>query len=146
MAKRERAKLNQRQRILAAMVESAGATGYREATMREVLRRAGVSVPVFYAHFAGKQEQMTARAIAGMIASEVSEGRASRMEELLPRLVLTALAPYLGGEMAVGQPKVLGRRRLGEAERGGAGDQRAEDGVEGVVRFDAGLAGALPGE
>ena len=60
VAKRERAKLNQRQRILAAMVESAGATGYREAAMREVLRRAGVSVPVFYAHFAGKQECLLA--------------------------------------------------------------------------------------
>ena len=43
-----------------------------------------------------------------------------------------------------GELELLGRRRLGQPERGGAGDQRAEDGVEGVVRFDAGLAGALP--
>ena len=31
---------------------------------------------------------------------------------------------------------------LGEPERGGAGDQGAEDGVEGVVGLDAGLARA----
>ena len=38
----------------------------------------------------------------------------------------------------------LGRRLLGEPERGGAGDQGAEHGVEGVVGVGAGLARALP--
>lgn len=44
--------------------------------------------------------RMVAEGLADMIASEVGEGRAAQPEELLPRLVFTALAPYLGGEEA----------------------------------------------
>ncbi|HET7054172.1 MAG TPA: helix-turn-helix domain-containing protein [Solirubrobacterales bacterium] len=43
---------------------------------------------------------MTARAAAETIASEVSKGRTAELEDLLPQLVFTTLAPYLGGEKA----------------------------------------------
>ena len=43
----------------------------------------------------------------------------------------------------LGELKRVGRRRLGQAERGGAGDQGAKDGVERVVALDASLAGVL---
>lgn len=186
-ATRARASRDQRERILAAMTEVAGTTGYSATRVADVQGRAGVSAPVFYEHFGGKAEclltafdhtlgpiqerveravegietcaeravaglralvealagdphvarlvtievraagsegeqrygqavlafaqligggetdevtRMTASATAEMIASEVNKGRTAELEDLLPQLVFTTLAPYLGGEKA----------------------------------------------
>lgn len=193
-ARRRRERREQRKRILAAMVAQVGKRGYRTASLEEVLRRAGVSAPLFYTHFESKKEclleafgaevaaigkqvdaavagaescaeraerglksllealaagpeaarlvmievkavgrageqrfeqalldfvatigaektdevaQMTARVIAGTIASEVGEGRASELAGLLPELVFIALAPYLGGEEATERARAV---------------------------------------
>lgn len=192
--KRARSREAQRGRILAAMTEVVGTKGYAAARVADILECAELSVPVFYAHFEGKQEcllaafevelkritervkvaverkttcaskaeiglralveslaerpaaartvmievrvsgnrgekrheealsslthligepgntgqgdgahevaRMVAVGLADMIASEVGEGRAARLEEQLPQLVFTALAPYFGGERA----------------------------------------------
>lgn len=52
-----------------------------------------------------------ARTVAGMIAREVGEGRTAQLVALLPDLVFTALAPYLGGEKAAAQASAT---RLGQ--------------------------------
>jgi len=44
--------------------------------------------------------QITAKAAAGTIAGEVGRGRTAELEDSLPQLVFTTLAPYLGGEKA----------------------------------------------
>jgi AcrR family transcriptional regulator len=59
-AHRLRARRDQRQRILAAMIETVGTEGYRAARVADVLERAGLSAPVFYAHFSGKEECLLA--------------------------------------------------------------------------------------
>ena len=193
-ARQQRARRSQRERILAAMVETAGTNGYKAARLSDVLKRAELSVPLFYTHFSSKEEcllaafdatvasilervrtavasvtmcaekaeaglralveslaeqpatarlvmvevraagkrgeerygealisaaqliaepgvagqangtrevaRMVAQTAAGMIAREVGEGRAGQLEGLLPELVFTVLAPYLGGEKA----------------------------------------------
>lgn len=205
-ARRRRARRGQRERILAAMTETAGTKGYRAARVTDVLRRAEVSAPVFYGHFDSKEECLlaaydvaigsilerveaavagaatcaeraegglralveslaeqpararvvtievkaagdsgeercgkaltrftqlvgelggagqkdaagevaatVARTAAGAIAREVGEGRSEQLEALLPDLVFTALAPYLGGEKAAEKADAV---RLGQA-------------------------------
>lgn len=59
-ARRERAKREQRARILAAMVGCLGRNHYKDVRIQDVLRRARVSAPVFYAHFSGKEECLIA--------------------------------------------------------------------------------------
>jgi AcrR family transcriptional regulator len=45
----------QRERLLAAMLRATAELGYREASVQEVLERAGVSRPTFYEHFENKE-------------------------------------------------------------------------------------------
>ncbi len=46
----------QRERLLAAMLRATAELGYREASVQEVLDRAGVSRPTFYEHFENKED------------------------------------------------------------------------------------------
>jgi AcrR family transcriptional regulator len=46
----------QRERLLAAMLRATAELGYREASVQEVLKRAGVSRPTFYEHFENKED------------------------------------------------------------------------------------------
>jgi AcrR family transcriptional regulator len=46
----------QRERLLAAMTALAGEKGYEATLLTDVLERSALSRPVFYAHFAGKEE------------------------------------------------------------------------------------------
>jgi AcrR family transcriptional regulator len=47
---------HQRERILTAVTELAGITGYSEMTIDDVVRRAGISRRDFYVHFPNKEE------------------------------------------------------------------------------------------
>lgn len=46
----------QRERLIAAMLRAASELGYRQATVQDVIDRAGVSRPTFYEHFANKED------------------------------------------------------------------------------------------
>jgi AcrR family transcriptional regulator len=46
----------QRERLIAAMLRAAAELGYRQATVQDVIDRAGVSRPTFYEHFANKED------------------------------------------------------------------------------------------
>ena len=46
----------QRERLIAAMLKAASELGYRQATVQDVIDRAGVSRPTFYEHFANKED------------------------------------------------------------------------------------------
>jgi len=46
----------QRERLLAAMLRAASELSYREASVQDVLDRAGVSRPTFYEHFENKED------------------------------------------------------------------------------------------
>ena len=52
------------------MVECVGERGYRAAALEEVLGRAGVSAPLFYAHFRSKEECLLATFDAELAAIE----------------------------------------------------------------------------
>ena len=47
---------NQRERMLAAVVEVVGQVGYASMTVSDVISRAGVSRRTFYEHFANKED------------------------------------------------------------------------------------------
>lgn len=84
----------------------------------------------------------------GLVRAASTSGRGC---SLVPRVAVQLPQAPAKGEvdpaLDLGELELLGRRGLGQAEGGGAGDQSAKDGVEGVVRFDAGLAGTgLPAE
>jgi len=66
---------NQRDRILAAVVEVARGTGYSGLTIREVITRAGVSRRTFYELFNDKEEVFLAAYdhVAGRLADQVRE-------------------------------------------------------------------------
>jgi AcrR family transcriptional regulator len=53
---REQVAVNQRQRLMAAMVEAVGEHGYAKTTVAQLTARAGVSRKAFYQHFANKQQ------------------------------------------------------------------------------------------
>jgi AcrR family transcriptional regulator len=46
----------QRERLIAAMLKASSELGYRQATVQDVIDRAGVSRPTFYEHFANKED------------------------------------------------------------------------------------------
>jgi AcrR family transcriptional regulator len=46
----------QRERLIAAMLKAAAELGYRQATVQDVIDRAGVSRPTFYEHFSNKED------------------------------------------------------------------------------------------
>jgi AcrR family transcriptional regulator len=67
----ELARAVRRERLLAAMTAAGAAIPYRDLSVKDVLARAGVSRPVFYEHFADKEECFLAAFDAA--AAELSE-------------------------------------------------------------------------
>lgn len=59
-AHRIRAKRRQRERIVAAMTETAGTKGYKAARVKDIVERAGLSIPLFYTHFNSKEDCLLA--------------------------------------------------------------------------------------
>lgn len=107
---------NQRERLIAAMVELVGEHGYAATTVAKVLARAGVSRKAFYQHFANKQECFFAAydAIAAAGRNDVQHAYAA------------AANPAEGAQMAIAKlferaMKHPGRVRLIQLEAGVVG-------------------------
>jgi AcrR family transcriptional regulator len=71
---------NQRERLIAAMAEVCAERGYAEASVADVVKRAGVSTVTFYKQFADKQDCMLAahRQLLGRLLEEVDRARDAR--------------------------------------------------------------------
>jgi len=95
-------------RLVAIEVRTVGERG--EQRFEEVLT--GVSGAICTAMGQGKTREDLATGLAASVAEaiarEVGEGRAAQLQELLPELVFTALAPCLGGESAAARARALG--------------------------------------
>lgn len=92
-----------RQRILAAACDVFGAAGYGGASIREVARRAGISVGCVYLYFPNKQELYL-----GLMKSQMDEflGRLESLRAEAPLAAIRAvIASYL--QVAVTRTKML---------------------------------------
>jgi AcrR family transcriptional regulator len=87
---------NQRERLVAAIAEECAETGYAEASVAAVAKRAGVSSLTFYKQFSGKRDCMLAahRELLGRLMDAVDRAReAAAPPQTGPRAALhTALA------------------------------------------------------
>jgi AcrR family transcriptional regulator len=79
---REEVAGNQRERLMAAMIDAVGEQGYAKTTVAHVIARAGVSRKAFYEHFANKQECLleTYDALAAECVERVTEAYVSEHE------------------------------------------------------------------
>jgi AcrR family transcriptional regulator len=78
----------QRERLIAAMLQAASELGYREATVQDVIERAGVSRPTFYEHFTNKEDCFLAAfdVTAARLRDRVSAAAAKGGDSLRDRL------------------------------------------------------------
>jgi AcrR family transcriptional regulator len=74
---------NQRERLIAAIVEVCAERGYARASVAEVAKRAGVSSLTFYKQFAGKEDCLLAahRQLLGRLLEEVDRAVAEGSDE-----------------------------------------------------------------
>lgn len=92
----------QRERLIAAMLKAAAELGYRQATVQDVIDRAGVSRPTFYEHFANKEDcflaafDATAARLRERIDAAAEKGGANWRDRL--RLSLEELLSFAGSE------------------------------------------------
>lgn len=92
----------QRERLIAAMLKAAAELGYRQATVQDVIDRAGVSRPTFYEHFSNKEDcflaafDTTAARLRGRIDAAAEKGGANWRTRL--RLSLEELLHFVGSE------------------------------------------------
>jgi AcrR family transcriptional regulator len=93
---------NQRERILASVVEVVSETGYAGLTVRDVIEHAGVSRRTFYEHFSNKEDVFLAtyEAVVDVLVNEVRLSYA-RGRTYAGRVAL-GLATFLG--LLAGQP------------------------------------------
>jgi len=78
---------NQRERLIAAIVEVSAERGYAQASVAEIAKRAGVSSLTFYKQFAGKEDCLLAahRQLLGRLLEELDRAQ---------RTIRTALAIF----------------------------------------------------
>jgi AcrR family transcriptional regulator len=92
----------QRERLIAAMLKAASELGYRQATVQDVIDRAGVSRPTFYEHFANKEDcflaafDTTAMRLRDRIDAAAEKGGANWRDRL--RFSLEELLHFVGHE------------------------------------------------
>jgi AcrR family transcriptional regulator len=92
----------QRERLIAAMLRAASELGYRQATVQDVIDRAGVSRPTFYEHFANKEDcflaafDTTATRLRERIDVAAAKGGANWRDRL--RFSLEELLSFVTGE------------------------------------------------
>jgi AcrR family transcriptional regulator len=133
----------QRLRLVAAMVEAIGQSGYGSTTVADVIARAGASRKTFYKRFANKEEcflsaydLISARATRRLEeAYREAEGWPQRVEAAIGALFATALE----------NPAAL---RLATVEIGGAGPagiERRERSIALYMRFIRDAAKLAPG-
>jgi len=92
----------QRERVLAAMLRAVAELGYREASVQDVLDRAGVSRPTFYEHFENKEDCFLAAfdAAAARLGDRIDAAIAAGTGDWRDRLALGmgALLGFLAAE------------------------------------------------
>ena len=92
----------QRERLIAAMLKAAADLGYRQATVQDVIDRAGVSRPTFYEHFSNKEDcflaafDTTAARLRDRIDAAAEKGGANWRDRL--RFSLEELLRFVGTE------------------------------------------------
>jgi AcrR family transcriptional regulator len=92
----------QRERLIAAMLKAAAELGYRQATVQDVIDRAGVSRPTFYEHFSNKEDcflaafDTTAARLRERIDAAAEKGGTNWRTRL--RLSLEELLHFVGTE------------------------------------------------
>jgi AcrR family transcriptional regulator len=114
---------NQRERIIASVIEVVSETGYAGLTVRNVVARAGVSRRTFYEHFSNKQDvflavyEVVVERLAGDVRLAYASGRtypqqvAFGLETFLGRLAdHPALAHVCIVEVLAAGPDALARR------------------------------------
>lgn len=92
----------QRERLIAAMLRASAELGYRQATVQDVIDRAGVSRPTFYEHFSNKEDcflaafDTTAARLRERIDRAAAKGGDNWRDRL--RLSLEELLRFVAGE------------------------------------------------
>lgn len=92
----------QRERLIAAMLKASSELGYRQATVQDVIDRAGVSRPTFYEHFANKEDcflaafDTTAMRLRDRIGAAAEKGGSNWRDRL--RFSLEELLRFVGSE------------------------------------------------
>ena len=109
----------QRERLLAGMLGATAELGYREASVEDVLERAGVSRPTFYEHFANKEDcflqafDAAAERLWTRLAAAASEGGEGWRERL--RMGLEELLRWVGAEPEAARALIVESRPAGPA-------------------------------
>lgn len=91
----------QRERLIAAMLRAATEIGYRQATVQDVIDRAGISRPTFYEHFANKEDcflvafEATAARLRKRLEAAAAAGEDWRQQL---RLAIEDLLRFVAGE------------------------------------------------
>jgi AcrR family transcriptional regulator len=134
-ARRETSKLNQRWRLIQAMIELSAKAGYREVSIAQLCAGAGVSQQTFYEQFADKEDLLvgayraSAEGIFGQMRSAVADGEISEV----PRRALGALLTAVASDPDAGRVLFIeamggGQRMLRERTRAfGRLERRAEE-------------------
>jgi AcrR family transcriptional regulator len=108
----------QRERLIAAMVKAAAELGYRQATVQDVIDRAGVSRPTFYEHFANKEDcflaafDTTAERLQERIDAAADRGGANWRDRL--RFSLEALLSFVSQEPDAARSLIVEARAASE--------------------------------
>lgn len=108
----------QRERLIAAMLRAAAELGYRQATVQDVIDRAGVSRPTFYEHFANKEDcflaafDTTAARLRDRIDAAADRGGANWRDRL--RCSLEELLHFVGHEPDAARSLIVEARAASE--------------------------------
>jgi AcrR family transcriptional regulator len=104
----------QRERLLAAMLETVNELGYRALTVQDVLSRAGVSRPTFYEQFEDKEScflaafDRSAERLCRRVDAAVADGEGSWRERL--RNGLDALLRFIAEERSAARAVIVAAR------------------------------------
>jgi AcrR family transcriptional regulator len=145
---REQVATNQRQRLMSAMIEQVGASGYTGTTVGDVIARAGVSRKAFYEHFANREECFLATYDALVAEGIERVGKAYGEANGLPSGAAAGIGELF--ELALENPGALRLVLIEVGAVGPAGVARRErliGAYERLLREGLGLAagaGAVP--
>jgi AcrR family transcriptional regulator len=143
-APRESSKLNQRWRLIQAMIELSAKFGVQEVSIAELSAGAGVSPQTFYEQFADKEDVLvsayraSAEGIFGQMRSAIGDGEISEV----PRRALGAMLKAVANDPDAGRMLFIeamggGARMLEERTRAfGRFERRAEEFLH-IIRKDS---------
>jgi AcrR family transcriptional regulator len=131
-------------RLLVAMVEAIGQSGYRTTTVADVIGRAGASRKTFYKHFANKQECfLTAYDVISARATHRLEGAYGEADGW-PGRVEAAIGALF--QTAIENPAALRLATVEIGAAGPAGIERRERSIALYMRFIRDAAKLAPGD